>query len=610
MVLVGHSRGGEGVDKASLQIPLGAPYTIAGQVLLAPTNFATQTAAYVPTVTVLPYCDGDVIDLQGQKFTDSARDLAADDTSLKSSVLVMGANHNFFNTEWTPGIAVAPAFDDWFGDELAACGTATPTRLTPEKQRAVGLAYVAGAVDLFARGDQRFLPMYDGSQVQVASTGDAQVLSHAIGGGRVLRRPDRAGGLALAQGASTHFCEGAVQQQGLWSFCGRGNETTIQTPHWPDSGELVPTRREFEMSWTAAGQSGGMVFDRPMDLTGRRLEMRTIVDPDRGDVQLSVRLTDADGASAVVTPEGGGILPALPLGDELSKRWAQALLVDPTLAAGVDLSRVTGVELVAVSTAGRVWVLDVASAPDALTPVPERRLALVDVGALRTQEGDGPGTQVAQVPITITGTLPARASITVAVVSYAPRVRPHRMTVDLAAGQTSAMIDLTYSADTVDDYPRLITSLMAWANNGVMVDQAFGRLVVLDDDPTPKLRLVPDQRRVSEGQPARWTIRLSRRVDYDLYPRVFVIADGKARRLSVADVPRQWLLQTIGRAGPPGRPLDAIPFQSYARIRAGWTSGEFTIPTVRDGTRERREAVTLSVRAKGQRVDSTVWVTG
>ncbi len=79
-----------------------APYRIAGQVLLAPTDFAWHTAPYVPTVTVLPYCDGDVYDLQGQRFTDVARDLAPRDNSLKSSVMVMGANHNFFNTEWTP----------------------------------------------------------------------------------------------------------------------------------------------------------------------------------------------------------------------------------------------------------------------------------------------------------------------------------------------------------------------------------------------------------------------------------------------------------------------------------------------------------------------------
>ena len=65
VVLVGHSRGGEGVSRASLEIPLTAPYTVVGQVLIGPTNFGRQTTPYVPTVTVLPSCDGDVIVVMG-----------------------------------------------------------------------------------------------------------------------------------------------------------------------------------------------------------------------------------------------------------------------------------------------------------------------------------------------------------------------------------------------------------------------------------------------------------------------------------------------------------------------------------------------------------------
>ena len=37
----------------------------------------------------------------------------------------MGANHNFFNTEWTPGLSQAPSFDDWGGGKNATCGTST-----------------------------------------------------------------------------------------------------------------------------------------------------------------------------------------------------------------------------------------------------------------------------------------------------------------------------------------------------------------------------------------------------------------------------------------------------------------------------------------------------
>ena len=116
--------------------------------------------SYIPTVSLLPYCDGDVISSEGQNYTDLGRDLAADDTALRSSLMVMGANHNFFNTEWTPATATAPetAFDDWGGDPDATCGKRTAERLTATEQRSVGRGYIAGAVWLLADHDMRVLP--------------------------------------------------------------------------------------------------------------------------------------------------------------------------------------------------------------------------------------------------------------------------------------------------------------------------------------------------------------------------------------------------------------------------------------------------------------------
>src|SRR5262249_5232176 len=49
VILVGHSRGGEGVDQAAIESPWSAPYRLAGQVLIAPTDFSYQTAPYLPT---------------------------------------------------------------------------------------------------------------------------------------------------------------------------------------------------------------------------------------------------------------------------------------------------------------------------------------------------------------------------------------------------------------------------------------------------------------------------------------------------------------------------------------------------------------------------------
>ena len=66
-------------------------------------------------MTILPGCDGDVSDLQGQMYVDGTRGVSRG-TALHSAVYMVGANHNYFNSEWTPGQAEAPAFDDFWTD--------------------------------------------------------------------------------------------------------------------------------------------------------------------------------------------------------------------------------------------------------------------------------------------------------------------------------------------------------------------------------------------------------------------------------------------------------------------------------------------------------------
>ncbi len=470
VVLVGHSRGGEGVNRASIQIPLDAPYRIVGQVLLAPTDFGTQTAPYVPTVTMLPYCDGDVFDLQGQRFTDSARDLTDDDTSLKSSVMVLGANHNFFNTEWTPGIAQAPAWDDWYG-RRGICGSSSPTRLSAEDQRDVGVAYVVGAAQLFANDAQEFLPLYDGSVVHPPSIGAADVRSHAIGGGRELRRPAIDSGLSLASGADTSFCQGILKPNSA-GMCGREFDLYGQVPHWYDSGELAPPRRALEMTWAESGDTGGLVFDEPLDLSDGRLELRSIVDPELGDVRIRLRLTDATGDTAVITPEGDGIVPALPVDRRVGKRWAQAVIADPSAAAGIDLEQVERVDVIGDSSDGRLWILDVAAAPDALAVVPERRMATVSLGSITVTEGDRRGTSVARLPFTVSGELTRPAHLVVGRFDqFSRRGGRSQFRLDLAPGQTEGSIRYEYTGNTIDDFPRRATDFVIYPARGAMTDQ-------------------------------------------------------------------------------------------------------------------------------------------
>lgn len=604
VVLVGHSRGGEGVNRASLEIPLSAPYRIAGQVLIAPTDFATQTAPYVPTVTLLPFCDGDVSDLEGQRFTDSNRDLADDDTSFKSTVMVMGANHNYFNTEWTPGIAVAPANDDWWGNPRAACGEENPDRLDPAQQQAVGLAYVAGAVHLFADGHQDVLPMFDGSRARVESQGVAQTLSHAIGGGRDVRRPRLDTSLSLADGAQTRFCTGtaAVEQMGS---CARAIRYAYTVPHWRVDYEKSPTRPELEMTWTAPGQSGGLLLDQPLDLSADRLELRTIVDPRSTDVDLRVRITDADGHSALLTPVGGGALPALGTTRAVMKFWAQTLEVDPAVATGVDLARITRVDLVSQSAQGRLWVLDLAAAPARLAAVPDRRAPTIDLATATIDEGDGRGTQIARLPFQVVGDLDRPARIVVVTVNDEYR-DAQRFAVDLAPGQTSGSIPISYEADRSDDPARRVTQVAAWATRNVMTDQYLGSLAIRDDDPSPKARLDTVTSRVDEGKSAVWRVRLDRPVDYNLAVRLRVV-NGPGTDLRVSDVPARWV-RRHGVAIEGDRPLWRYHLSVWAFLRPGRGSVDVAIPTRADSRAEGTETLTLRLKQSGRTQTRTIRV--
>ncbi len=407
VVLVGHSRGGEGANRASLDQRADAPYDITGQVLLGPTDFGFQAAPSTPTVTLLPYCDGDVSDLQGQNFTDAARDLT-DEIALHSSVLVMGANHNFFNTEWTPGLSVAPSDDDWYarGAGLTrTCGVQHPMRLSKQQQQDVGTAYIAGAVHLFADNDQSVLPMYDGSSVTVPSADNADVRSHAIGGGLEIRRPALDASLAPGPSASSRFCVG--QADGAHARLCEANSLSSRTPHWPATYvRAVSLRRAWETSWTAVGQESNLALNDPWDLTDMSsLDLRTILQPGQGVAQLQVRLSDGSGGTAIVTPEGDGRLVPLPGGGySLAKRWAQNLRAPLAGIAGVDLSDITSVGLVTASAAGRVWVLDMTAHPTAALPsAPIDALPTMSLGSVIQQEGNGPGDATLKIPYVVRG---------------------------------------------------------------------------------------------------------------------------------------------------------------------------------------------------------------
>ena len=218
--------------------------------------------------------------------------------------------------------------------------------------------------------------MFDGSDVHVKSAGKADIRTEAIGAGRELREPGIDATLGDSKGTTTQICVGrAGGSDPTW--CGRGTSYG-QQPHWIAGPSDLAYKPEFEMSWTKAGGFGGLDFKNPLDLTNAAsVDLRTAVDPTIGDVNLQVRLRDSDGKSVVIKPVNNGDIPALEVGSPpLSKRWAQTLRAPLDGVKGVDLSSIAGIDLIAGSKTGHVFVLDVASVPQQMPDAPSDQAAV------------------------------------------------------------------------------------------------------------------------------------------------------------------------------------------------------------------------------------------
>src|SRR5262249_32289040 len=138
---------------------LGSPYGIKAVFALAPVDFNRPVINNVALGVLLPYTDGDVSDLQGVHFFDDARYNVPGDSSPKHTFLVLGANHNYSHTVWSPGqfpfFGAPLGFGGPDDDALDFAGIQTDVRLNEAQERATGQA-IMGA---FFR---TYLPNYQG----------------------------------------------------------------------------------------------------------------------------------------------------------------------------------------------------------------------------------------------------------------------------------------------------------------------------------------------------------------------------------------------------------------------------------------------------------------
>jgi hypothetical protein len=122
--LMGHSRGGEGMRAAYNQYldpdspwpaRIVTPVEFRGIFEIGPVDGQTSRVLDMQNLrwsVILPMCDGDVSSLAGiRPFDRSFAFLEETPPSLKASLTVWGANHNYYNSEWQQAEALASCSD-------------------------------------------------------------------------------------------------------------------------------------------------------------------------------------------------------------------------------------------------------------------------------------------------------------------------------------------------------------------------------------------------------------------------------------------------------------------------------------------------------------------
>ncbi|MBM7519212.1 hypothetical protein [Nocardioides nitrophenolicus] len=141
--LMGHSRGGDAVtsfiDYNRIRTD-GPRYPLRGVISLAPVDYERKAPYGTPYLSILPWCDGDVSNLQGARFFERSQYVNADDPFPRIQSSQLGAIHNWYNTVWFA--------DGQDGGNVAdaACGDSRPTdssNVQPHNLRLTGAASYA-----------------------------------------------------------------------------------------------------------------------------------------------------------------------------------------------------------------------------------------------------------------------------------------------------------------------------------------------------------------------------------------------------------------------------------------------------------------------------------
>lgn len=379
---MGHSRGGEGVIYHALyNRSLGSPYGIHAVLTLAPVDFNRQTLTEIPTLNIAPYCDGDVSDLQGVHFYDDVRYLEPDDTAPKHAMLLLGANHNFFNTVWTPGLFPAGTADDWVYVDWTQnddhCGTSNPGngRLNAETQRNTLLAYASAFFRYYIGGETEYAPIMEVDDIEQPASATLEENKAFISFQPANTKKANFNTQVSEDAEIINDLSGDVSSNGLVSYdiCGDDfveqfclDAGSSQEPHCDYGGVYAIGLSQLGMEWNSSDDWYDNALPESMQNLSQfdALQFRAAVNFDAAtsDLDFSIQLLDAYGAtSAVFVTDYSNALffPPGDIGFTLPRIMHNTIKIPLSDFTGVDITAITNIRFVFDATsAGAIFISD------------------------------------------------------------------------------------------------------------------------------------------------------------------------------------------------------------------------------------------------------------
>ncbi|UGY09002.1 alpha/beta hydrolase family protein [Phyllobacterium pellucidum] len=237
------------------------PYDFKAAFLLAPSDYDGNFGVNnVPLAVLLPSCDGDLANLQGAVTYDHNRFGPASDVAPRYQIMVKGANHNYFNTEWT---------DDDFVYSEQYCGAERQDsiRLNASDQRRSGNFLISSFMRYHVGGEQKFAtywnaaarlpntacPSTDGPcdewvALSVQKGADKRKLIQRFERSDSMERNELGGSFSLSGFDASAFCPMGLGGDGI-TTCVPARLKGFEYTGWKGLG-LLSIADNLELAWT------------------------------------------------------------------------------------------------------------------------------------------------------------------------------------------------------------------------------------------------------------------------------------------------------------------------------------------------------------------------